>query len=399
MKLIFINKNEMTKMNKQILFWCPFLSQVGTINAVIQSALALSKSKNIDCKIMNVFGEFDNYNQLFKKHNIKEIKLIKNNLIRDFPKKGFFWSRFNYILILIFGFLPLLSYLKKNKDDVLIVYLLSSLPFIVISFFDLKNKVIFRISGKIKFSYLRKTIWRYAKKKIQRVLIQTKFAKKRLIEQRIFEKKKILYIEDPIIDLKKINFLKKQKIENKFLKKDFYVAIGRLTHQKNFSFLIKNIQTKINNNNFHLLILGDGEEKLKLSQMIEDKKLKNKIHLLGYKKNIYKYLDKSKGLICTSLWEEPGFIIQEAAACKKIILASDCDSGPSEFLENGKYGFIFKTNNPKSFIANLSSLIENKKKHKKMIEKNYKKIFNYTKDSFVKKMTKELDLIDSFNKT
>ena len=155
-------------MNKQVLFWCPFLSKVGTINAVIQSALALSRSKKVDCKIMNVFGEFDDFNKFFKKNNIKEIKLIKNDLIKNLPKKGFFWSRLNYLLIIVLGFFPLLKYLKKNKEDVLIVYLLSSLPFVVISFFDLKNKIIFRISGKIKFSYLRKIIWCYAKNKIHK---------------------------------------------------------------------------------------------------------------------------------------------------------------------------------------------------------------------------------------
>ena len=77
-------------MNKQILFWCPHFSQVGTINAVLQSALALSNSKKIKCKIMNVYGEFDNYKKLLKKNNIKEIKLIKNDLIKKIPKKRFF---------------------------------------------------------------------------------------------------------------------------------------------------------------------------------------------------------------------------------------------------------------------------------------------------------------------
>lgn len=385
-------------MNKQILFWCPFLSNVGTINAVLQSALALSKSKKIDCKIMNVYGEFDNYNKLFKENNIKEIRLIKNNLIKCFPKKGFFWSRLSYLWIFFFSFIPLLNYLRRNKDDVLFVYLLSSLPFIVISLFGLKNKIIFRISGKVKFSYLRKFIWRLAKKKIKRILIQTKLAKKKLIDQNIFDKKNILYLEDPIIDLKKINILKKQSIEKKFYKTNFFIAIGRLTNQKNFSFLIKNIEKKIKNDNFYLLILGDGEEKVKLLEMIKEKQLENKVYLLGHKKNIYKYLNKSKGLICTSLWEEPGFIIQEAAACKKIILTSDCESGPSEFLEYGKHGFIFKSNNSRSFINNFNSMNNNKSKHKKMINKNYKKILNYTKKSFVEKITNELRLIDSFNK-
>ena len=347
---------------------------------------------------MNVYGEFDNYNKLFKKNNIKEIKLIKNDLIRNLPKKGFFWSRFNYILILIFGFFPLLKYLMKNKNDILFVYLLSSLPFIVISFFNLKNKIIFRISGKVKFSYLRKFIWHYSKKKIERILIQTKFAKKKLIEQKIFDKKKILFLEDPIIDIKKINLLKKKKIEKKFSKKIFYIAIGRLTNQKNFSFLINNIYKILKKNNLNLLILGDGEEKSKLLEIIKEKQLKNRVYLLGYKKNIYKYLNRSRGLVCTSLWEEPGFIIQEAAACKKIILTSDCESGPSEFLEEGKDGFIFKSNNHKSFITNFETMLNNKNKHKKMIKKNYKKVFNYTKASFVKKIINELNLIYYFNK-
>ena len=91
---------------------------------------------------MNVYGEFDNYKKLLKKNNIKEIKLIKNDLFKKFQKKVF-WSRLNYLLILVFGFFPLLNYLRKNKEDILFVYLLSSLPFIVVSLFDLRNKIMF----------------------------------------------------------------------------------------------------------------------------------------------------------------------------------------------------------------------------------------------------------------
>ena len=79
-------------MKKEILFWCPFTSKVGTISAVIQSSIALSKSKKINCKIMNVYGEFDDYDKILKQYNIKKIRLIKNNLIKFLPKKGFFWE-------------------------------------------------------------------------------------------------------------------------------------------------------------------------------------------------------------------------------------------------------------------------------------------------------------------
>ena len=43
-------------------------------------------------------------------------------------------------------------------------------------------------------------------------------------------------VRDPIIDYKKINLLKTEKIEKNFEKK-YFVSIGRTTHQKNFLFL------------------------------------------------------------------------------------------------------------------------------------------------------------------
>jgi glycosyltransferase involved in cell wall biosynthesis len=145
--------------------------------------------------------------------------------------------------------------------------------------------------------------------------------------------------------------------------------------------------------NYNLLILGDGEEYQRISSMIQNKGAQDNIFLLGYKKNIFKYIEKSKALICTSLWEEPGFIIQEAAACKKIILTSNCESGPSEFLKNGVNGFLFKSNNSESLIKNFNRMIKEKKKHKKMIDNNFKQINKYTKKYFVKKIIKELKFV------
>ena len=380
-------------MRKELLFWCPFFGNVGTINATLESSIALSQSDKFNCKIINVFGELDNHSSFLKKNRIKEIRLIKNRFILRLPKKGFFWSRLNFILIFIFGLLPLFFYLKKNDKDILFVYLLSSLPFFVISFFKLKNKIIFRISGKIKYSFFRKKIWSLAKKNVYKILVQTVFSKKKLIKEKIFNKKKIHFLEDPIIDLKKINLLKKKPIEKFLLKKKFFVAVGRLTRQKNFLFLVEFLSNTLKNKNYNLLILGDGEEKQKISSMIKKKKIEDCVFLLGYKKNIFKYIDKSEGLICTSLWEEPGFIIQEAAACKKIILTSNCKSGPAEFLENGLNGFVFKSNNFKSLRENFYKMIKDKKKHKKMVNNNFKKINKYSKKYFTKKIIEELEFM------
>ena len=115
-------------MIKTLIFWCPYIGNVGTAKAVLESAKSLSQSKNYKCKVINSFGEFDEYKSFLKKNKIEEIKLINNKLIKKLPTEGYFWSRLNYTLIFIFSFFPLLFYLIRNKRDYLFIYLLTSLP-------------------------------------------------------------------------------------------------------------------------------------------------------------------------------------------------------------------------------------------------------------------------------
>ncbi len=378
-------------MNKTFLFWCPFIGNVGTAKAVLESAKSFSNSDEYKCKIFNAFGEFDEYSAELKKNRIEEIKLIKNRFIKKLPKEGFFWSRLTYILIFIFCFFPLLSYLNRNKNDSIFIYLITSLPLLIIALFDLKNKIIFRVSGRIRFTKLRKLIFLVSRKKIKKVLIQTLESKTRIIKEGIFDKKLICIVRDPIIDLKKINSLKYKKIEKKLLKKKYFVSIGRLTNQKNFLFLAKCIKNIVKEEkNFKFLIIGEGQDRVKLEEYIVKFNLSKYITLTGYKKNIFKYIYNSQGLICTSLWEEPGFVVQEAAACKKIILTSNCYTGPSEFLDYGKNGYVFKNNDQKSFIKNFKKLIKEKKHHKNKIIKNFRKIEFYTKNYFFSEIKKIL---------
>ena len=374
-------------MIKSISFWCPFIGNVGTANAVLQSAKALSESKDYKCKVINVFGEFDRYQKFFDENNIEEIKLIKNRLLNLLPKNGFFWSRINFILIFLLSFFPLLLYMKNNKKDYLFIYLITSLPLILAKIFNLKNKIVFRVSGKIHFSMLRKYILKFCKNKIFKIFVQTRYSREKLQNQKIFNISDIHLIYDPVIDLKKINELKRQKIENKYQKNKYFIAIGRLSHQKNFIFLVKCIKKIVKfENNYFFLILGDGEQKKSILDYIQKNKLSNYIKLAGYKKNVYKYIYNSSGLICTSLWEEPGFIIQEAASCKKIILTSNCLSGPEEFLDYGKNGYVFKNNNEDSFIKTFKIMLNKKRKHKLKIINNFKKVNLYSLKQFPENM-------------
>ena len=252
---------------------------------------------------------------------------------------------------------------------------MTSLPIILFKIFPIKHKLYLRVSGKINYNFFRKKFLQFAINKIDKIFFQTTKSKKKFEKILNFNKKKLYFLEDPIIDLDSINILKKQNIEKIYKQKPFFVAIGRLSSQKNFLFLVKCLkEILLTEKRYNFLIIGEGEEKELISNYIIENNISKSIFLLGYKKNIFKYLNKSSGLICTSLWEEPGFIIQEAASCKKIILTSDCESGPAEFLNYGKNGYVFKSNNKKSFIKNFNRMIIERKIHKKKLKiiiKNY----------------------------
>ena len=84
---------------------------------------------------------------------------------------------------------------------------------------------------------------------------------------------------------------KKEKIENRFLKNEYILSIGRLTKQKNFSLLISAFKEIIREYpNLKLVILGEGEDRKKLEKLIMKLSLKNIVFLEGYKRNIFHHL-------------------------------------------------------------------------------------------------------------
>ena len=141
------------------------------------------------------------------------------------------------------------------------------------------------------------------------------------------------------------------KLDNKLRKQEFILGIGRLTKQKNFKLLINafaEISTKLPK--LELIIIGEGEEKNKLQRLISELGLDNKVHLVGYKNNVFNYLYNAKCFISSSLYEDPGFVLIEAGFLNKIVFAADSKTGPSEILNFSKRGFLYKNNNYKDLV-------------------------------------------------
>ena len=79
-------------------------------------------------------------------------------------------------------------------------------------------------------------------------------------------------------------------------------------------------------------------------------------------------MKNSEIFVLSSLWEEVGFVIVEAAMCNAYIISSDCPNGPREFLNNGNNGLLFKNNLNKSLFKTLNDYCKLDKKKFLMIK-------------------------------
>ena len=143
---------------------------------------------------------------------------------------------------------------------------------------------------------------------------------------------------------------------------------GRLTEQKDFHTLIRAFAIVRASINAKLMILGEGEERSSLEDLIYQLNLKEDIELRGYVENPFSYMARASLFVLSSLWEGSPTVLIEALALGIPVVATDCPGGSKEILENGKYGTLVPVGNSER-IAKAILEVLHKKTDKAMIKR------------------------------
>ncbi len=123
------------------------------------------------------------------------------------------------------------------------------------------------------------------------------------------------------------------------------VAIGRLLPVKDFPTLLKAFRSILDKRVARLLILGEGEERTALEQMIQALHLGYHVSMPGTVRNVFPYLKAADVFVLSSTHEAFGNVIAEALACGTKIVSTDC-GGPREILRNGALGELVRPSDP-----------------------------------------------------
>jgi glycosyltransferase involved in cell wall biosynthesis len=135
---------------------------------------------------------------------------------------------------------------------------------------------------------------------------------------------------------------------------------GRLVKQKGQMYLIDlAFQLKSKGFDFKILIAGEGKLQADLLSYAETRGVKNELVFLGFVENIKSFMLSIDIFCLPSLWEGFGYVLVEAMACRKPVIAFDSSSNP-EIVSQGETGYLIPNGNMEIFSEKLELLIRDK---------------------------------------
>lgn len=183
------------------------------------------------------------------------------------------------------------------------------------------------------------------------------------------------------------NFIKVPK-EKKFTQRKKIVGhISRIVATKGIKYLLEVAELVIQEDeNVEFQIYGEGPEKEKIQEIINEKGLNKNVKLLGYTSTPQQAIRDFKCVLSTSQYEGQGLSMIEAMLLKKPVIAFNIKYGPSEFITNGNNGYLISNFDIKGMANKVLNILNNDDLAEKLGEEARKTIIEkYSSDNLLKK--------------
>lgn len=150
-------------------------------------------------------------------------------------------------------------------------------------------------------------------------------------------------------------------------RRNILISIGRLDEQKGFDLAIKASKLLHSRRiDFTWFIIGEGELREELLDLIKDAGVEQQVQLLGLRKNPYPYIRYADLFVQPSRYEGKSIVLDEAKILCKPIVVTDYDT-VYDSIESGKNGSIchLEENDLASTIFELLNNVEKRKLYSK----------------------------------
>lgn len=175
----------------------------------------------------------------------------------------------------------------------------------------------------------------------ERIVAVSQAIRQDLINNFHIPEDKVTVIYNPV-DTREIELMSQEPVEHPWFRDHIpvIVSVGRLTKQKGYPILLRAFSHVRKYLPCRLVIIGEGEDRSKLSDLARDLGIGDDVAFLGFQKNPFKYVSRASLFVLSSLYEGFPNVILEAMALGLPVVSTDCPSGPPEIIEDGKSGLL-----------------------------------------------------------
>lgn len=324
----------------KIIFYINVLSGGGAERVVANLASFLSKNNNVT--IINSFETKDEYPV---DASVKRV-FIDNNSYKSRLKKNLVRISF------------LRKYIKREKPDICISFMAESNIRLLLSTFFLKTKVLISVRNDPKQEYsglIGKIVAKFLLPFANACVFQTSEAKL-WFPKRLQIKSKVIF----------------NSVNPKFFDKNGddrrgIVTCGRFVKQKNQIFLLRAYKKIVNDVADDLYIYGDGPLKEQLTNYVRENNLTNRVHFMGFCKDMDKEYCKYKVYVLPSLFEGMPNTLMEAMAMGLAPISMNCPcGGPKEMITNNVNGFLLEDYVEERLAEKIKMLLNDEELFKKI---------------------------------
>ena len=129
-----------------------------------------------------------------------------------------------------------------------------------------------------------------------------------------------------------------------------------------------------------------GPLQAELLNLISLLNLQERVILLGFDANPYKYMSKCKFFVCASSYEGFSNVLIEALVCECAVLCTEHKSGAKELFGDNEYGLLVAVNDEDALFEGLQTMCEDKHLRQEYEKKANKRAKDFDKTKIAREL-------------
>ncbi len=184
-----------------------------------------------------------------------------------------------------------------------------------------------------------------------------------------------------------------EKVADERIKEPYFLSIERLEEsQKDITTLLKAyaLLRKEKDVKEKLYIIGKGNSEEQLRQLAVDLDIDKDVEFLGFISNPYPWIKNSKLLLHSAKFEGLPTVLVEGLLLGKLMVSSDCPTGPKEIFNYGKAGVLVPVGDARAFADATYQLLTDSALQQQILQGVTERAFDFTFPAIDKKISELL---------